>query len=398
LKILHVIPTLSSLAGGPTEVALNLVRNLNVLGADAEILTTDDDGNNRLNVPLKELTIFKDVPVRFFPRINPRLKEFIISPSAVAWLSDNLQRYDILDIHYLFSYVPLIARSIARRKKFPYTVRTMGQLSPWALQQSKWKKKLFFKWQEYKNLQQANALHSTSKAEEQDIRTFGLSTPVINIPLGVEQPNLIADSSSIIRKKYDIHPEAFVILYLSRLHYKKRPDLIIEVAAELKKKYNIHVIMAGSGEEGYVQKLMKLTSDFQLEDSVSFIGFVDGREKDELLQGSELFVLPSFSENFGIAVAESLAAGTPVVITPEVQIAEYVAAYQAGVIVEGEKSSIVNAIIDCIENRQMMSQFRENGLKLVQEVFNWRIISSSLLVEYKKILSFPNKPKSNEGR
>lgn len=388
MKILHVIPTLSSLAGGPTEVALNLVRNLNDLGADAEILTTDDNGDKRFDVPLKERILFKGVPVRFFPRINPRLKEFIISPSAVQWLSANLQNYDILDIHYLFSYLPLMARGIARRRKFPYTVRTMGQLSPWALQQSKWKKKLVFKWQEYNNLQQANALHGTSKAEELDIRAFGLSTPVINIPLGVDQPKLIVNSSSTIRKKYNIHPEAFIILYLSRLHYKKRPDLIIEVAAELKKKYKIHVIIAGSGEEDYVQKLIKLTSELRVKDSVSFIGFVDGREKDELLQGSELFVLPSFSENFGIAVAESLAAGTPVVITPEVQIAEYVAAYRAGAIVEGEKSSIVNAIIDCMENRQMMSQFRENGLRLVQEVFNWRIISDSLLVEYKKILNF----------
>jgi glycosyltransferase involved in cell wall biosynthesis len=389
LKVLHVIPTLSSLSGGPAEAAINLVKHLNLLGAEAVVLTTDDNGNDRFDVPLKELTIYREIPVLFFPRINPRLKEFIISPSAIKWLSNNLMKYDILDIHYLFSFVPLMARSMARRREIPYTVRTMGQLSPWALQQSTWRKKLFFKLQEFKNLQQASGLHSTSKGEEKDIRSFGLSTPVINIPLGVQQPKIIKDAVSIIRAKYNINHDAFILLFLSRLHYKKRPKVVIDVVADLRQKYNIHLIMAGSGEPSYVKELMNLTSDLQLGDSVSFTGFVEGKEKDELLQGANLFVLPSYSENFGIAVAESLAAGTPVVITPEVQIAEYVDAYQAGIIAEGDKNSLVNAITNCIENKPMMNKFRENSLRLAQERFNWSSIAMELLESYRLILRSP---------
>lgn len=387
LKILHVIPTLSPLAGGPTEVAINLVKHLNRLGAVAEILTTDDNGNNRLDVQLKELTVFKEIPVRFFPRINPRLKEFIISPSAITWLSSNIQNYDILDIHYLFSFVPLMARRMARKRKFPYTVRTMGQLSPWALDQSRIKKQIFFRLQEFANLKDANALHSTSKAEEQDIRAFGLSNPVINIPLGVQKPMMIEDASTIIRQKYNIHAGAFILLFLSRLHYKKRPEMVIEVSVELKKRFNIHLIIAGSGENDYVEELIKLSSDLLLTDSITFAGFVEGTEKDELLQGSDLFVLPSYSENFGIAVAESLAAGTPVVITPEVQIAEYVEEYRTGIIAKGDKNSILEAITDCIENKTMMHQFRENARRLVQERFNWCTIAEKLLESYKQILT-----------
>ncbi|MGC4020641.1 MAG: glycosyltransferase [Cyclobacteriaceae bacterium] len=236
MKILHIIPTLSPLAGGPTEVAINLVKHLNLLGAEAEILTTNDNGPTKYAFGLQQPISFRDVPVRFFNRIDPRLNEFIISPSAVRWLSKNMYQYDILDIHYLFSYVPLMARSMARKRKFPYTVRTMGQLSPWALQQSKWKKNLFFKWQEFKNLEKANALHSTSKLEEKDIRAFGLSPPVINIPLGVQEHKRIDGATERIRKKYAITNDAFVILFLSRLHPKKRPEVAIKVLANLKKK------------------------------------------------------------------------------------------------------------------------------------------------------------------
>ena len=105
-----------------------------------------------------------------------------------------------------------------------------------------------------------------------------------------------------------------------------------------------------------------------------------------MLQGSDLFVLPSYSENFAIAVAESLAAGTPVVITPEVQIAEYVEAYQAGIITNGDKNSFSQAVTDCIQNMQQMDKFRENGLRLVRERFDWRIIANDLLESYKMVI------------
>jgi glycosyltransferase involved in cell wall biosynthesis len=392
LKILHIIPTLSSLAGGPSEVALNLVRNLNDLGAEAEILTTDDNGNSRFDVPLRTRTLFKGVPVYFFPRINPRLKEFIISPSAVSWLSTNMHRYDILDIHYLFSFVPLMSRSIARRRNFPYTVRTMGQLSPWALRQSKLKKQLFFKLQEFRNLAGADALHSTSRAEENDIREFGLKNPILNIPLGVETPELTDSTAKSIRNKYDIPENAFVVLFLSRLHYKKRPDLLIEVIAELRDKFNLHLIIAGSGDPVYENELKILAERHRMNDTITFTGFVEGAEKNELLQGSDLFVLPSYSENFGIAVAESLAAGTPVVITSDVQIAEYVKAYDAGIVIRGEKESLRKAIEDCVQNRDRLDKFRANALKLVHDKFDWRVIARNLLESYEHVLT--NRKKS----
>lgn len=386
MKILHVIPTLSPMAGGPTEVAIHLVKELNSLGAKAEILTTDDDGSNRLIVPFENPTIYRGVPVRFFKRIDPRLKEFIISPSAVSWMIKHLKDYDMLDIHYLFSFVPLMARSIARRRKLSYTVRTMGQLSPWALQQSKIKKRLFFSLQEFRNLLAADGLHSTSRAEEADIRAFGLPNNVINLPLGVSRPDIIPNASGLMRTKYNIPADRFVLLFLSRLHYKKRPDLAIEILREVKASHNVHLILAGNGDKVYENQLKQLVSNSGIMENVTFTGFVSGYEKDILLQGADLFILPSFSENFGIAVAEAIAGGTPAIITPDVQIAEYISEYQAGILAKGTRTDFASAISSCISEPVQLELMRVNGLRLVNDVFNWNKIAGKLLVSYQEIL------------
>lgn len=387
VKILHIIPTLSPSAGGPTEVAINLVRELNKLGAQAEILTTNDNGNELFDVPFGVKTDFRDVPVWFLPRSKYRLKEFIPSPKAVSWLKQNINHYDILDIHYLFSYLPLFSRQYARKIKFPYTVRTMGQLSPWALQQSSLKKKVFFRWQEYANLKKANALHSTSLGEEEDIRAFGLvNIPFINLPLGVEKQKINPEAGKLLRQKYNIDQNDFILLFLSRLHHKKRPELFIDLIKELNKESKVHGIIAGSGTSEYENELKDQVRGLGLSEKITFTGFVEGDNKIELLQGSDLFVLPSYSENFAIAVAESLAGGTPVVITPEVQISEYVKEYNAGVIIPNNLINFKEAILDLINNPSKINELQFNATKLVDEKFNWVKIAKDLLKEYKNIL------------
>ena len=209
---------------------------------------------------------------------------------------------------------------------------------------------------------------------------------MINIPLGVTLPEKIDGAQSIVRSNYNISNDSFVILFLSRLHPKKRPEVAIEMAAKLKDRHQIHLIIAGDGDEKYKTELQELSEKLSISDQVTFVGFVEGKEKGELLQGSDLFILPSLSENFGIAVAESLASGTPVVITPQVQISEYIDEYKAGAICEGNSVSFAKTVSECIENKSKMNSYRENGLRLVKEKFDWNVIAFELLRSYEGIL------------
>ncbi|MCL1470628.1 glycosyltransferase [Argonema antarcticum] len=387
MRVLHIIPSVSPALGGPTQVVLNLVKALRDCGVDAEIVTTNDNGATLLDVPLNQRIEYEQVPVWFLPRFSPPLKEFIFSPAITKWLWENIKNYDILDNHYLFSYSSSCAGAIARWQNVPYTVRTMGQLAPWALAQSRLKKEIYTFLIERQNLNRAAAIHCTSNGEAEDVRNFGIQTPTVTLPLGVNQPVYWPQAKQKLREIYGIAVEKPVVLFLSRLHYKKRPDLLVQALGKLAAKQSkFHLVLAGSGETDYLNYLKSLVLSLGLTAETTFPGFVEGQDKDLLLQGADIFVLPSFSENFGIAVAEALAHGLPVIITPDIQIAPEIAAAKAGLVVEGEVEPLANAIAQLLTSPQQRQDLGENGKDLVQRRYSWSAIASHLTGVYRSII------------
>ncbi len=389
MKVLHVIPSIAPLRGGPSHAVLGMVKLLRVQGIDAEIVTTNDNGNYLLDLPLGERIIYQDVPIWFLPRFSLPFKEFIFSAGLTKWLYQNIANYDLVHSHYLFSYASTCAGIFARHHKIPYVVRTIGQLTPWALAQSRLKKQIYTSLIERHNLNRAAAVHCTASGEAEDVRNFGIQTPTITLPLGVDQPEILPEAKTEICNKYDIPPDKPIILFLSRLHYKKRPDLLIESLAELSKLgQNFHLIVAGSGEDEYVNYLKNLVKDYDLAKCTSFAGFVTGRDKDLLLQGSDIFVLPSFSENFGIVVAEAAIASLPIIITPGVQIAPDITDANAGLVVEGTKAELVKALSQLIASPELRSQMGANAQKLASQKYSWSAISTQLIEHYLQIINF----------
>ncbi len=215
------------------------------------------------------------------------------------------------------------------------------------------------------------------------MRNFGIQTPTITLPLGVVPPSAAPQAKQKLRQRYNIASETPIVLFLSRLHYKKRPDLLLEALARLADQdNNFHLILAGSGEPDYFNYLLKLVYSLGLKSQASFAGFVTGEEKQLLLQGSDIFVLPSFSENFGVAVAEAMAAGLPVIVTPQVQIAPNIAAERAGLVVEGEIEPLKNAIATLLTSAHLCQQLSENGQRLASRRYSWTAIAQNLSSAY----------------
>jgi len=388
MKVLHAIPSLSPELGGPHLVAVNLVYALRQLGVDAEIVSTDYG----LDVPTHQRVDHEfdrglSVPVWFLPYDPPPLKEFIFSRAITVWLWQNLANYDVIDNHYLFSYVPSCAAAIARLKGVPYTVRTMGQIAPWALSQSELKKRLYMGLVERRNLEKAAAIHCTTAAEAEDVRLFGLQTPTITLPLGVPIPTVISDSKAQLRQRYGIEKKCPIILFLSRIHYKKQPDLLLRCLKRLKEQHrNCHLLIAGSGDVEYVEGLKALAKGLEIEKQVTFTGFVSGFEKDLLFQGSDIFALPSHSENFGIAVAEALAASLPVVITPGVQISPEIAQAKAGLVVDADVAEVTSAIRQLLDSVELRAGMGDRGVHLTRTRYSWQSIAQQLSSSYEAVV------------
>lgn len=386
MKVLQVIPSLSPRLGGPTHVALELTRSLQDLGIDVQILTTDDDSNELLPVSLNKITTYHNLPVTFLSR-TLRAKEFIYTRALSKWCRQNLNSFDLIHTHYLFSHLPSWTASAARRANIPYIMRPLGQLTPWALSQSATKKQIYASLIERRNLNQAAAVHCTSSEEAINVRDFGISTPSITLPLGVTPPQPIKDAKEKLHKTYNISSETPVLLFLSRLHHKKQPELLLKAASQLIKQKPYHVILAGTGDPQYYKQLETLSHELGISHAVSFTGFVTGHDKNLLLQGSDAFVLPSHSENFGIAVAEALASGLPVVITPGIQISTEIKAANAGLIAEPNVAAIATAINKIITNPELSAKLRENGLNLARNRYSWDAIAKELATSYEEIIA-----------
>ncbi len=405
VKILHVIPSVAAVRGGPTQVVLNLARSLREQDVEVEIATTNDNGATVLDVPLQQLTDYQGVPVWFFPRFGgdrpgPALggdRCFLFSAPWTRWLWRNLRRYAVLDHHYLFSYGPTCAGAIARWQGIPYTVRAMGQLSPWALAQSRRKKQLYSALIEGRNLNRAAAVHCTTAGEAEDVRRFGITAPTLVLPLGVEPGSPIPAARRELRQRYGLAPEQPIVLFLSRLHYKKRPELLIEALGRLHAQdpeLPFQLLLAGSAAEAsYEASLRQQVAQGGLGDRVTFAGFVAGRDKELALQGSDLFALPSFAENFAIAVAEALAAGLPVLVTPAVQLAPEVAAAQAGWVIPGQVEAWQAALGQLLRAPQQRQQLGSRGRQLAASRYRWPRIAAQLATAYRAIATGQPLPK-----
>jgi glycosyltransferase involved in cell wall biosynthesis len=402
VKVLQVIPSIGPARGGPTEIILNLVRELKQYEVETEIVTTNDDVRELLDVPLYQKVEYKGVSVRFFPRFSglvPGLRlasdrGFVFSVELAQWLWQHTKDYDLVHTHYLFSFAPTCAAAIARQQNIPYIVTPYGMLTSWALSHKQLKKQVYSIIERH-NLNQAVAIHCSTPGELQDVINYQVKTPSFVIPYGVHPQPLQPQAKQQLHRIYGIPDTIPIVLFLSRLHPKKRPDLLIEALSKLASiNPDFHLIVAGSGEPDYLNYLSNLISSVGLQSQTTMAGFVAGNDKDLLLQGSDVFVLPSYSENFGIAVAEAMAAGLPVIITPDVQIAPDIVAENAGLVVAGEVEAVRDAIAQLLASASLRQQLGENGKHLVNRRYSWRAIASNLSGIYRSIVNQQPLPKS----
>ncbi|NEQ34447.1 MAG: glycosyltransferase [Leptolyngbya sp. SIO4C5] len=397
MKSLHVIPSISLARGGPSHVVIGVVKALRDRGVDAQIITTNDDGPRlTLSVPLNEQVTYEGVPVRFFPKQSSYSSAFkfsaedtfLFSAEMTRWLWQNLRQYDIVETRYLFSYPSAAARLICQLQQIPYTVDPIGQLCPWALAQGQLKKKIYSILIERRNLAKAAAIQCSSRREAQDVCHLKIKSPTFIAPIGVEIPGHRSGAKQALRKLYQLAEDTSIILFFSRLHYKKRPDILIQSLSSLAvTEASFHLVLAGSGDSGYVDHLKHLVSSLGLADRITFAGFVTGTEKEMLLQGSDIFVLPSFSENFGIAVVEAMAASLPVVITPDVYISGEIAAAEAGLVVPGEVPQLSEAIASLLASPDLRDRLGKSGRRLVEKQYTWPAIARYLVSVYESIIA-----------
>lgn len=378
MKILHVIASVSLRDGGPSFAVLEMAKHLTELGVEADIVTTNDASGEFLQVETGRFLPYRGAPrVIFFPFIKSTFKalnRYKVSFETVKWLHENLKNYELVHIHGLFTHPTSSAMSLCRKMKVPYIIRPLGHLTLWSLKQSALRKKIYLALGERKGLFASRALHFTSDLEKKEAAENGICHESFVLPLGIKEP-------AIKTHKRERQNASFNLLFLGRLHPKKGLESTLKALNSIK-HLDFHFNIAGEGTDNYVNSIKAMISGMGLQEKVSLKGFVEGEQKTELLQQSDLFILNSYSENFGLAVLEALAAGLPVAVSSNVAMAETLEDEKIGfVISEGNLSQTLE---NCMAKRNELQEMGEKAQTFVFKEYGWPRIVPKLAEFYKQ--------------
>lgn len=419
MRVLHVIPSVSLKDGGPSFAMPLIARGLERVGIAVDVATTFGGEEATLpeeaqlrNRALTTAVTREGVNYFYFHRQSEFYK---VSLPLSRWLSAHIRDYDLVHIHALFSYSSYAAASLAAKHGVPYIIRPLGVLNRWGMRnRRRLLKRLSYRLIEQRILRNAAAIHYTSQQERLEAEETGLRNESVVIPLAVDLSGFRElPGPERFFEKFAKARGKDIILFLSRLDQKKGLDLLLGAFAEVHREYDRRpateerrpssvvglpsssvvgrlrplLVIAGDGEDQFVAGLQERARDLGIGNAILWTGFLEGGDKMSALAAASLFVLPSYSENFGIALVEAMAAGLPSVMSDQVGIAGDAKEYDAGLVVPCEVGPLASALQRLLDDPELRGRLSANARRLVGDRFSLEAMSDSLVKLYDRVLS-----------
>ncbi len=386
MKLLHVVPTYVPAwrHGGPVRAVHGLCRALAAQGHEVAVFTTNVHGDSTLEVPLSSPVSVDGVRVTYFPVLWRRP---YWAPALGRALRREIARFDLLHVHSVFTWPTSAAARAAEHTGVPYVVAPRGMLVPELLRRrGRLRKAVWSRLFERRTLGKAAAIHATSAVERDDLERLGWKLPAIWVaPNGIDAADADRTPADAVSPQIELAmSRGPFILFLGRLSWKKGLDRLV---AALPSVPGARLVVAGNDEEGYTPRFEALIRDAGVADRVALVGEVHGADKAALLERAALLALPSHSENFGNVVLESLRAGRPVVVTPEVGLAALVRETDSGLVSDGESPALAAAMRRLIEEPALADAMGRRGREAVAARFGWPMLAREMAAAYTEILA-----------
>ena len=377
MRILHVSPTYYPAVryGGPIRSVHSLAKAQVERGHQVHVFTSNLDGPQNLNVPVTSPVDLDGVKVHYFP--VSRLRRLCWCPAMQVALREQISGFDVAHLHSVFQWPTWAAARAAEAAGVPYFVSPRGMLGQTVIRgKSRWVKTAWIRLVEQRTLSRAAAVHVTAEVEHEEIRALGLHLPnVVCVPNGVTWPVHFAPLSA---GPFAQIPRPYA-LFLSRIDWKKGLDRLITAWQWVP---HLSLVIAGNDETGYGEKLRKIAAEAKVSDRVHFVGNASDEDKWALYTEAALFVLPSYSENFGNVVAEAMAMGRAVLVTPEVGLAPLVRECGAGVVTDGAPQPLAAAIRALYQDTVGRELMGERGRFTARRRLSWDSVAVRLVAAY----------------
>jgi glycosyltransferase involved in cell wall biosynthesis len=334
----------------------------------------------------QDATSWHPLSVKTFAVRGPN--NFGYSPRLVAALRD--AKLDLMHIHGLWMYPSIASSRWARLERKPYLVTTHGMLDPWAVQNSRARKRLAGWLYQDAQLRKATCLQAVTMSEVRAIRAYGLENPICLIPYGIDMPSKGNNTAELLQGTKEL-------LYLGRIHPKKGLINLLNAWHILHQAGKDQIrgwilTIAGWDQEEHEGELKALSSRLGLQQTVRFVGSKFGQAKDSAYSTAHAFILPSFSEGLPVAALEAWSYNLPVLLTPECNIPEGFEA-RAAIQIGTDPEKIAHGISQLVamndDERRAMGL---RGREFVEKCFSWRRIAGQMYLVYRWILGEGEKP------
>jgi poly(glycerol-phosphate) alpha-glucosyltransferase len=328
---------LYSTANGVAWIMRDLAAALGRIGAPVTVCAADCAGRNSIGHIFEPPTRWVTAPGRWLGGLS-------FAPSLKPILQREIARADVVHNHSVWMLPNSYASRTADRLNKPVVITAHGTLEPWALAHSGWKKQLVGWAFQNEDLSRASCIHVNSRAEAAGIRAYGLKQPIAIIPNGIDARFLdTLPGREQFERTFPQTAGRRIVLFMGRLHKKKGIELLLLAWARLASLFTDWILVIAGPDNGFESRTRQMIQELGLSRNVILTGNLQERSKLQALGAAELFVLPSFSEGFSIAILEAMACGLPVLLTPGCNFPEAVAG-GAAVQVEANVSEVEDGL------------------------------------------------------
>lgn len=365
LSCIHFVSEIRFELGGVVQAVVDLCQAISARGHKVTLVTFDatDVPAHWSEAPGQWPHVIEIKPAAFSQRF--------VSREGLQAFRGLLDEVELAHLHTPWEPSNLQIMRVLRKQGIPYIVTVHGMLDDWSMQRKSLKKRAYLSLYGRELFEHATTVHLTAESESEQASRWvpiGDRETVQCYALDLTSYDPLPGPGPAYKAYPAICPEKKKILFLSRIHPKKGVELLLQAGALLRDEgLPIQLLIAGPGEEGYINRLKALAQDLGIGAQTEFLGMVRGIEKRSLFQLSDVFVLPTYQENFGLVIAEAMACGTPVVTTRGTDIWREIERGGAR-IADINAESLANQMRDFVTDKQIRDQVGQQGLHFIR---NW---------------------------